>query len=341
MTPILIMGLPRSGTTWVGEVLSSSRNTNYIFEPDNEKLSPLAWLCKNELHRFPYLTLQDTSPSYDHLWRTALFSGQQIWFANKVLSLWLRKNSADVESLMGNKTGYVYVDESIYKVGNMRKPYDPKGHPALSFFIKRLLVEENRQMSNKKHRTIVKSVHALLSADWITSRFPVKIVFVLRNPYSLYASYKRLKMPDGFRNLLFQETLQRDRLKYMPSWDNMLMTGKEDVLAYQIMLIYKIIEEQVSRHPEWMLISHDRLCMTPHESYNHAFVDLGLHWSSDTDIKIDELNKTGNGFTPKRISSQQPSKWKAEMSPSEKSIIQNWIDKFELNHFFQQYIDLD
>ena len=67
--PILIVGLPRSGTTWVGEVLSSARNTYYVFEPDNEGLSPLAWLCKKDIHRFPYLVAKDESADYHLLWR--------------------------------------------------------------------------------------------------------------------------------------------------------------------------------------------------------------------------------------------------------------------------------
>src|SRR5262245_13023972 len=73
--PILIVGLPRSGTTWVGEVFSSAHNTRYIFEPDNEGLSPLAWLYKKDIHRFPYLTSKDRSVGYHQLWRTVV-SGQ-------------------------------------------------------------------------------------------------------------------------------------------------------------------------------------------------------------------------------------------------------------------------
>jgi hypothetical protein len=34
--PILIAGLPRSGTTWVGEVISQAKDVRYVFEPDNE-----------------------------------------------------------------------------------------------------------------------------------------------------------------------------------------------------------------------------------------------------------------------------------------------------------------
>jgi hypothetical protein len=241
---------------------------------------------------------------------------------------------------VGDKSGYFYIDSSMHRVGGKRaNVYGVKDHPLMSFLTRQLLV--NRDFSRQNQRVIIKSVHASLSADWISSQFPVSVVFVLRNPYSLYASYKRMKMPDGFRNLLFQETLQRDGLLYLPELRQAFMVEKEDPIAFQIMLMYKIIENQISAHPEWTLISHDRLCMSPHEGYNRVFDRLGLIWSVDTDAKINTLNESGKGFSPKRISSQQPTKWRSETSDSERSSLQRWIDRFDLNHFFQQHVDLE
>ncbi len=339
--PILIVGLPRSGTTWVGKVFSSDQNARYIFEPDNEKLSPLAWLCKREIHRFPYLTAQDASPAYSHLWRAAFSTRTSTWLSNRLLGGVLKGNSAGVEVFIGNKSGLVYVDESMHRVGSRGvQPYSPQKHPYISLLAKRLADGSDLSPSMER-RIIIKSVHASLCADWIADNFPAQIVIILRNPYSLYASYKRLKMPDSFRNLMFQENLQRDRLKYMPDPKKMLMAEKEDAVAFQIMLMYKIIEKQISSHPEWLLISHDRLCITPNESYHSIFGSLNLNWSDSTENKINSLNTTGGSFAPKRISSQQPSKWKSEMGASERTIIHKWIDQFELQNFLQTHISLD
>ena len=106
------------------------------------------------------------------------------------------------------------------------------------------------------------------------------------------------------------------------------------------MLMYKIIESQLALHPEWTLISHDRLCMVPHDGYNRLFSDLNFEWSADTEGRINALNGAGEGFAPKRISSQQPSRWKDEIPSSEQASIRNWVDRFELAHFFQEYVDL-
>jgi hypothetical protein len=335
--PILIVGLPRSGTTWVGEVFSSARNTNYIFEPDNEGLSPLAWLCKRDMHRFPYLAAKDESTDYHHLWRTTMYGTGWTWLANNALSMFLRKRFAEVEAHIGDKSGYVYVDRSMHRVGEKRlRAYRLEEHPVLAFLVRQLITR--RALHHRNRRTIVKSVHATLSADWISSHFPVQMVFVLRNAYSLYASYKRMKIPDGFRNLLSQEILQRDSSQY--HLKRAFMVEKDEPIVFQIMLMYKIIESQISAHPEWTLISHDRLCMVPHVGYRQAFESLGLEWSNETDIRIDALNKSGKGFDPKRVSDQQPFKWKSEINSGEQTMIEKWIDVFGLNSFFQTYIDL-
>jgi len=326
--PILIVGLPRSGTTWVGEVLSSARATTYISEPDNEKLSPLAWLCKGSLHRFPYLTHADSAPGYEEFWATALAGRDWTWSLNTALGMILRERAAGLEACVGEKTGYVYLDRSMRTVGARRRktPFHAENHRLMAHLIRRLLLRSSPGPGGQ--RIIIKSVHAPLSVDWIGGHFDVTVVFVLRNPHSLYASYKRMRMPDGFRNLHIQETLRRDMPRYLPKESLPLLPEPMDPVFFQIMLMYKIIEQQIEAHPKWVLVSHDRLCITPQESYQHMFGKLGLAWSDNTHQKIDSLNRPGAGFAIRRVSSQQPAKWKAELSVTERMNIERWRDWF-------------
>ena len=291
--PILIIGLPRSGTTWVGQILSSAQGTTYIFEPDNEKLSPLAWLCKEGLHRFPYLTPNDYAPAYRQMWQTAFAGRNWSWLVNNAAGLVFRKRAFLLEAYVGEKTGFSYTDDSLHtvSVASHLKPYHIEKHPLLVFLLRQLLL--GRYTPLPGYRTIIKSVHAPLSIAWIVAQFPVKIVLTLRNPFSLYASYKRMKMPDGFRNLLFQQNLQRDRLQYLPDWKDTLIPSQEDAIACQIMLMYKIIEAQASVHPEWIIVSHDRLCITPHEGFRSIFADLAWFGLAGLRPRLMRLMKQG------------------------------------------------
>jgi hypothetical protein len=337
---LLIAGLPRSGTTWVGEVFSSARNTYYIFEPDNEGLSPLAWLCKKDIHRFPYLTSRDESASYHQLWQTVIAGKNWTWPANNALGLIFRKKAAELEAYVGIKSGLIYVDKKMRRVGGNRvKAYRVEERPIMAFLTKQLLV--NADPPRQDRRIVIKSVHASLSMDWISNHFPVQTVLVLRNPYSLYTSYKRMKMPDSFRNLLFQENLRRDILELLPDLERVFIPEQESYIAFQIMLMYKIIEKQITIHPEWTLISHDRLCLAPQDGYHHVFSKLNLIWSGETEQKINALNKQGKGFEPKRVSILEPAKWKSEMSVDEQKMIDRWINIFGLCEFFQEHVNLE
>jgi hypothetical protein len=339
--PVLIVGLPRSGTTWIGEVLGSAPGTFSIIEPDNEKLSVLAWFCKAGLPRFPYLAPSDEAGLYQQLWCSALAGNRWPWILNRALSFFIKIRAAELEAEVGERTGFVYTDRSMRTVGpaGKIKRYQVDAHRQMAWLARSLLAASGRFKAD--HRAIVKSVHAPLSIEWITAHYPADVVVILRNPYSLYASYRRLRMPDGFRNLLFQEPLSRDRLQYLPAPSETRMLEHRDAMAFQIMLMYKIIESQVSRHPEWMLLSHDRLCMNPQEGYRNVFGKLDLSWSARTDMKIDALNIPGKGFDAKRVSKQQPTKWKTEVSAEEQAIIEGWIQRFELNGFFEDFVNLE
>jgi hypothetical protein len=229
----------------------------------------------------------------------------------------------------------------MHRVGGGKQiAYRVEDHPLAAFASRSMLAVQSPAESAR--RIIIKSVHASLSGAWIAKRFAVKIIFVLRNPFSLYASYRRLKIPDGYRNLLSQETLQRDWGQYLPGPKRFPIIHAEENIVYQIMLMYKIIQSQLTAHPEWTLVSHDKLCLAPHEGYVRMFNDLGLTWSVNTNKKIESLNgSSGKGFTPKRIASQQPTQWKKEIASADQSMIQTWMDRFELRSFFQQYVNIE
>jgi hypothetical protein len=54
-SPVLVVGVPRSGTTWTARVLGAALGTRLVMEPDNEKISAPAILPKRRLGRFPVL----------------------------------------------------------------------------------------------------------------------------------------------------------------------------------------------------------------------------------------------------------------------------------------------
>lgn len=56
---ILLVGIPRSGTTWVGSALSAAPRTIFIDEPDDERRWPQAMYAKRHLSRYPMIAPGD------------------------------------------------------------------------------------------------------------------------------------------------------------------------------------------------------------------------------------------------------------------------------------------
>jgi hypothetical protein len=68
---LLIAGVGRSGTTWVGRTLGRSPGWSYVHEPDNHHLLPVAALAKQGLGNYPLLAPGDRAPRFEALWRLA------------------------------------------------------------------------------------------------------------------------------------------------------------------------------------------------------------------------------------------------------------------------------
>ncbi len=338
--PILIVGLPRSGTTWIGSILSSVPGTSYVFEPDNEKLSPAAWLCKRKLHRFPYLTAQDEARDYAPLWRAALKTRLIHHPAYKLLKRRFARLTFALEAEIGERCGWRYTDAFYRHVRPGVRPYRVATHPLVAGLTWLLLRTALPRRDGT--RRIVKSVHSLLSLDWLAARFSLQIVVVLRNPYSLYASYKRLRMPDAFRNLMHQARLRRDLSRYLPTsltstvqWE---VSPSPEAVIQQIVLTYRILSVMLARHPAWIAVSHDRLCMTD-RLWRELFERLSLPWGDHVTTRLASLDRPGEGFAPKRVTRQQPFRWRQELTPQEQAMIAREIKRFSLDEWMERYVN--
>ncbi|HEV7865351.1 MAG TPA: hypothetical protein VGR20_21825, partial [Acidimicrobiia bacterium] len=151
---ILVIGPPRSGTTWIEQVLSRASGARVVHEPDNETCNPFALRAKTSLGRFPVLAPDATVPSaYFDLWSRA-FEGASRgatarWLTAKAL---LRTAEADLEAAFdqrhhrfSTRLRLVSALASLPPVPLAERVGDPP--------------------------VLVKSVHASLAAEWIVRRW--------------------------------------------------------------------------------------------------------------------------------------------------------------------------
>jgi hypothetical protein len=318
-------------------VLRTAYKGDYIFEPDNEIVNPISWLYKQHLHRFPYLSTDDNDETYEKMWRVIIRGHYNFLGLYSLIRKYFCLKIHALEAHVGVKTGYMYIDDTFNNVSSPVgvKPYSTVQHSLLVWILNRLISPQRSALEQRN--VIIKSVHSPLCLSWLSHHFRMKIVVVLRNPYSLFASYKRMKMPDSFRNLLYQKTLQRDFGEYIKHPVTRIRDEEEHRII-QMGLMLKILAVQLSNHSDWIVISHDRFCLSPKEMYRDLFHKLRLSWHQGAEEKIDALNESGSGFVPFRLTHMQPTKWHSELTAVEQALIAKWVEAFELTGFFNEYV---
>ena len=153
---ILVAGLPRSGTTWVGEVLGRTAGARYLHEPDNHLVRPDAWWAKRDLGPYPELRPAEAGGDYERLWERAFAGGPRrspVYAAARVLQ----------------RAGAPRVSGRLASRRHVRRAPGP---------------------------LVVKSVHSARSLEWVAQRFRPAVVVVERHPFGVISSWRKLGWDD-------------------------------------------------------------------------------------------------------------------------------------------------
>jgi hypothetical protein len=154
---VLVAGLPRSGTTWVGEVLGRTAGARYLHEPDNHLVRPEAWWAKQGLGPYPELRPGTSAADYERLWERAFAGGpagpSPVYAGLRILQ---RAGAPRVSGLLASR----------------QRPRPAPGP------------------------LVVKSVHCARSLEWTADRFGPAVVVVERHPFGVIASWRKLGWAD-------------------------------------------------------------------------------------------------------------------------------------------------
>lgn len=158
MSQVLVVGLPRSGTTWLARVLASAPRTRALLEPDNPAMFPAAQGCRVRYGAWPLLDTTAHAPEYQLLWDRA-FSGSP--------------PGPPTSPVAGRR--YVRIGQSAMDAA---------------------LRPGRKILSSRKH-LVVKSVFVGLALEWIAQRYGPRIVVIERDPIPMILSWLRLGFDIG------------------------------------------------------------------------------------------------------------------------------------------------
>jgi hypothetical protein len=314
---VLVVGIPRGGTTWVGEILGQTAGTAFLNEPDNHFAYPFAFRAKRRLRGgfYPYLQPDDTADLYDRLWGCALPASSGVDGAYRVVE---RRRRA--------------VAVRLLRSASQRQMWDafagrrPAGRLALA---ERLAVPE-RPVGPETH-LVVKSVYAALAVEWIASRHPVKVVVVERSPLNVVASWKEMgwlgrpgdDMLDTLGRDVQAELARRWRVPIPPPGSSVVARA-----AWLVAVLTVELRSASTRNPSWVGITHEDLVEAPHDRFRTLADSCGLAWSSGIDVLLDSMNAPGRGYELLRVRAELRDAWRSRLDGTEVAAARAVLEAF-------------
>jgi hypothetical protein len=302
--PILVIGVPRSGTTWTHGVLRHGARVFGMSEPDNEQWRAAARHAKRDVGRFPVLAPGDDDKRYRQFWEW-IFRGAPM--SRRDLIMW-RILSEDRYKRLYNGS------------------FDPI--PWLGWSL------DTAPRWHRRHsrRVMVKSVHAQFALDWLTSLFDIDVLVVSRHPAEILASWIEVDLQEG-ESLISAPLESRDEVqkRYLDRW-GVPQPGPDRVerMCWRIGLLQAALEEQAGRHPEWHHRTHEQLCSDPEREFRHLYQELGLAWTQRTDWYLEEKNTPGTGFVAKRVASELPGAWRQRLDGGQVDVLRKTLALFPI-----------
>lgn len=210
-----------------------------------------------------------------------------------------------------------------------------------------LLYHKFNSNSNKllNKRPLIKDPIAIFSAPWLSERFNMDVVVLIRHPAAFASSIKLLNWTHDFNALLNQPLLM----------DGILAPFKEEIKSFaskkypiieEATLLWKIIYYTVKQYqityPEWIFIRHEDLSENPIEEFKRIYNRLDLDFTDKIEKKIIRYTNNNHFVDPishpgtiKRDSRINKEFWRTRLNIQE-------IDYIKLNvesvskHFYSE-----
>lgn len=297
MRPILVLGPPRSGSTWVAEVLASAPGTHLLHEPDSDPNMPFGLLAKAGLGRYPLLAAGDRADRYTALWTAALTPGSGRDSASLAGRTILRRTTLDLRN------------EILFGVPTRR-----------ARLVTRSLAAFARPVSPPaSDHIVVKSVHSGLAAGFVTALADPVIVLVRRNPLNGVASWLDLRWRhQRLAGSAEQERIVGELVGAPPPPDDAPI---EQLHAWSFTALTRALDLEAERAGNWIIVQHEDLCRDPSDRFMELFERTGLPWSDAIEETLASRNDRSTGYETKRIASEEPERWRDRLDGEQESTI--------------------
>jgi Sulfotransferase family len=253
LRPILVTGIPRSGTSWVGKMLDASGRVVYINEPLNPRRPPgrsPGILSAPAHHRFQYIA-----------------DGNNAEFFQPFV---------DMLSLNYDVGAEIKVSRSVFDLLRLVKYWN-------SFIRGRI----------RQRRPLIDDPYAVFSIEWFAERLRCDVVVMVRHPASSVNSRKRLGYKTDFAELLQQPMLLRDWLQPFRSEMEAALRHPDDLVWQGSLLwkmAYHVVRELNLRLQGVHVVRYEDLAREPVAAFQKLFHLLHLPFTASASKRVREVS---------------------------------------------------
>jgi len=257
--PLLVTGMPRTATSWVGKMLEASGALVYVNEPLNPQHPPgrsPGVLRADVTHAFQYI-----SEHNERVWLPAFRDTVRLRFHPLAE---VRRNHGPYDLLRALK----------YTAG---------------FGLGRL----------RGRRALLDDPYAVFAAPWLARRVGCQVVVTVRDPVATVSSWRRLGWTPRLAELVAQPALVRDRLaRFVPDLEAALAADGDGGVG-PASLLWRVIYGTVAgyRHelPGLEVVRHEDLSADPVPAFRSLYGRLGLPFGPGAERAILAATSGGSG----------------------------------------------
>ncbi len=251
---IFVTGVIRSGTTFVGKVLSLPLEVDYLHEPFGRNCG---------------------MPEVEHLPPPYLRPGAETPEARRYRAHLERLFRYDFTLQTAPHDGDSWQRTLAKQVVGSRGP-----------FYLRLA-----KLNPFHTAALIKDPNARMLTEYLYREFGVKPVVVVRHPVSLMASLRRVEWWPGVREFAGQPDLIEDYFAEEP--DFLTRTWGDPMLksAAHWRATYKVLLAQAEKYSDWQVVTHETLSADPVPTFRKLYDALDLPWSGRVERKVRTLTE--------------------------------------------------
>ena len=260
---VFVTGAPRSGTTFVGMLLSAPWSVDYIHEPFNPHCGMpgidqrFLYLPNGAATSEHYVPLIERLFQYDFRLRTGI--GRNDSFRRR----WIKR-------LVGSR-GPFYL---------------------------RLA-----KLNPFSRAAVVKDPIGCFLTEFLVERFPIRPLILLRHPIGFVASLQRLNWTSNVDFLPQQQALVERYFSEEPDFVERQWQGPIASAAAYWRILNKVLYCQIGEHPDWTVQKIEDLCEAPVSTFRQLFETFDLPWSTRIERRVRRRTESSNSVaaTPGRV----------------------------------------